>query len=553
MRRRADETKGGGTPASPMHTKGREWLLVAGLFVVTFGVTLLTANDYGPTYDEPHYASAGIRYAEWWARVFHGDFRALSKAQIEGAWSLNHEHPPLQKVASGFSQQWLGGALPGLMAMRLPSALWFALTVCAIYLFTRGVWGRRGALFGAMAFATMPRVIAHAHFNALDMPIACWFLVTTAVTAWAMARRSWGIAVLAGIAFGLALMAKLNAFFLPVLLIPWVLIYHRRQWPKLAAVLLIGPAVFWLCWPWMWIDTAAHMKAYLAFHVGHAAYNVWYLGKLYQYAPWHYPFVITAVTTPAAVLILALVGAVGATHQVAEGESPTRPHVPAATSALLLLGIVVTLVPSALPNSPKYNGERLFLPAFPFLAALAGGGFAWVAQALACIRLSGSSKQNPSVLIVCALGLLLLYPGANGAILNHPYQLAYYNELVGGTAGATRRGFETIYWGQVFAEAPRFLNTIQATSPRVLVIPKGVIYLLDFQRDAGALRADVRLTGDDRESGRVDYVAFQAMQSDYTDLCWRLVRAAEPVWAVRSEDGTALLLVYDRAAVEGVL
>jgi len=353
------------TPALPFTRAER--LLVLGLFVVTLSLTLVTANDYGPTYDEPHYASAGMSYAGWWARVFRGDFSALGKQEIEAAWRLNHEHPPLQKVASGFAQRWFGGILPGLMAMRLPSALWFALAVCAIYLFCRGIWGRRGALFGALAFATMPPIVAHAHFDALDMPIACWFFVTCALAAWAMRRGSWGLAVLAGVAFGLALMAKLNAFFLPVLLLPWGLVYHRRQWPKLVAVVVIGPAVFCLGWPWMWVETIAHLREYLAFHFGHAAYNVWYLGRLWQYAPWHYPFVMTAVTTPVVVVVLALLGIVRTFQRRLSG----------ADRVLLLLGLIVTLAPSALPSSPKYNGVRLFLPAFPFLAALAGGGFAW--------------------------------------------------------------------------------------------------------------------------------------------------------------------------------
>jgi 4-amino-4-deoxy-L-arabinose transferase-like glycosyltransferase len=539
------------TPALPFTRAER--LLVVGLFVVTFSLTLLTANDYGPTYDEPHYASAGMSYAAWWARVFRGDFSALGKQEIEAAWRLNHEHPPLQKCSSGFAQRWFGGALPELMAMRLPSALWFALAVCAIYLFCRGVWGRRGALFGALAFATMPRIVAHAHFDALDMPIACWFFVTCALAAWAMRRGSWGLAVTAGVAFGLALMAKLNAFFLPVLLLPWGLLYHRRQWTKLLVFLVIGPVVFWLGWPWLWVETIAHLRAYLAFHFAHAAYNVWYLGRLWQYAPWHYPFVMTAVTTPVVLLLLALVGmGQGVQSLRAHSGAPLRP--PSAEQALLLLGLIVTLAPSALPSSPKYNGVRLFLPAFPFLAALAGGGFAWAERGLVrLLKAETGEKRRLSVLAAAALGALLLYPGANGVIRTHPYQLAYYNELVGGTAGATRRGFETIYWGQVLKEAPLFLNRITTVSPRVLVIPKGVIYLLDFQREAGVLRADVQLTGDDTEAGRVDYVMFQAMQSDYTDLCWALVNREEPVWAVKSEDGTPLLSVYDRAAVRAAL
>jgi hypothetical protein len=86
----------------------------------------------------------------------------------------------------------------------------------------------------------------------------------------------------------------------------------------------------------------------------------------------------------------------------------------------------------------------------------------------------------------------------------------------------------------------------------VLVIPKGVIYLLEFQQQAGALRPEVRFTGDEAEALHADYVMFQAMQSDYTDLCWKLVKSEQPAWAVRLE-GTPLLLAYDRRALLAAL
>jgi len=514
----------------------REWWVLGALFVLPFCWMLLTATDYGATYDEPFYASAGSKYAAWWVQVAASPGEALTRESIDAAWHLNHEHPPLQKVASGFSYRWFGGVLPGLTAMRLPSALWYALAICTLFLFARGAWGFGAGILAALVFATMPRVFAHAHLDALDMPIAAWFFITAALTAQAMKRDSWGWATLAGIAFGMALSAKVNAFFLPVLLIPWGLIWHRQKWPKLLAVMLIGPAVFFAAWPWLWIAPIAHMKGYLAFHFGHAAYNVWYLGKLYQYAPWHYPFVITAVTTPALVLIA-----------LAAGLATLRPR-RHADQALLVLGLAVTLLPNALPSSPKYNGERLFLPAFPFIAALAAGGFAWAASRLNSLRfLQRDENARLARLLPVMIGAGLIAPSVIGTMHTHPYQLAYYNAFVGGTAGATRRGFETIYWGQVFSEGVDFVNHIEKRNPRVLVIPKGVIYLFELQH----ARKDIEFTADESEAGSADYVMFQCMQSDFTDLCWRLYRGARPVDAVEM-DGTPLLVMYDREAVAGV-
>jgi hypothetical protein len=99
----------------------------------------------------------------------------------------------------------------------------------------------------------------------------------------------------------------------------------------------------------------------------------------------------------------------------------------------------------------------------------------------------------------------------------------------------------------VFSEGVDFVNHIEKQNPRVLVIPKGVIYLFELQH----ARKDIEFTADESEAGSADYVMFQCMQSDFTDLCWRLYRGARPVDAVEM-DGTPLLVMYDREAVAGV-
>ncbi len=522
----------------------KEWLLVVALFLAPLLTVALTAGSYGLTYDEQHYLSAGVSYAKWYGQLIGGDYGELRPEAIARTWGLNHEHPPLEKVSAGISYFAFQRLLPGLASYRVSSALWFALTICALYLFTRGIWGRRGALFAALAFATMPRIFAHAHLAALDMPVTAWFFITAALTAEALRRESCALAMLSGLAFGLALLSKINACFIPILLIPWGMIWYRRQWQRMLLPLLVmGPAVFYICWPWMWSDTLPHLREYLAFHFGHAAYNVWYLGKLYQYAPWHYPFVITAVTTP---LLLLLLGAGGlALCWPRRGAEPGR--------ALLFLGLLVAILPSALPSSPKYNGERLFLPAFPFLAALAGGGFAWLQ--LQVVKLLGGRRPlgtGTSALVAALLGAALLLPGVRALANLHPYQLAYYNRLVGGTPGAAKHGFETIYWGQVFQEAPPFFNQAPEPQPKVLVIPQGCISLLTVQQQAGLLNPSVRFIGDEQKAADVDYVIFQAMQSDYTDLCWELLRNEMAEWVFPVEN-TPLLLVYRRPAVVDAL
>ncbi len=44
----------------------------------------------------------------------------------------------------------------------------------------------------------------------------------------------------------------------------------------------------------------------------------------------------------------------------------------------------------------------------------------------------------------------------------HPYELSYYNELVGGPRGAWQRGFELTYWYDAFTD--KVLTTSTASS-----------------------------------------------------------------------------------------
>src|SRR5262249_20284419 len=77
---------------------------------------------------------------------------------------------------------------------------------------------------------------------------------------------------------------------------------------------------------------------------------------------------------------------------------------------------------------------------FFFLAAFAGWGTDWLADSLSRTtrRLRGIARP--------ALAGLVLGSAAFALWRIHPYELSYYNELVGGPRGAWRRGFELTYW-----------------------------------------------------------------------------------------------------------
>jgi len=97
----------------------------------------------------------------------------------------------------------------------------------------------------------------------------------------------------------------------------------------------------------------------------------------------------------------------------------------------------------ALPSAPMHDGVRLFLPLFPFYCVLAGTGAVavgeWVTRGLQ-VRFPAIAERRD---LVVALSIVaFIAPAAFRTAQIHPYQLSYFNALVGGVEGAERRGLE---------------------------------------------------------------------------------------------------------------
>ena len=137
---------------------------------------------------------------------------------------------------------------------------------------------------------------------------------------------------------------------------------------------------------------------------------------------------LTAVTTPALVLVLGLLG-IGSTLVRANTDRE---------GLLWFLSWAVLMLVRALPIAPGHDVERLILPSLASLSILAGLGVGVLAEWLRSRRLGLIAP----VLAGLAIGECVL-----GIVQTYPYNLSYYNLAVGGPRGAERLGFEpTYYW-----------------------------------------------------------------------------------------------------------
>jgi len=534
--------------------RGLEATLIALAVLVTLA---LTAHHYGLGYDEPVYMSRAQEARIWLSLLVLAPGEALGDAAITRYWHARDEQPGFLKLVGALTTGPASAVLPVLGALRAGTLLLVATLCASMYLFVASVWGRAEALASVGALLTMPRVFAHSHLFALDAPVMATTFMTLHLLFLTARERSWGWAALAGATWGIALGCKVNAVFVPIIALPWLLLCARDAVvPALVCGATLGPLTFFATWPWLWHDTWPRLLAYLQFHAHHWQINVTYFGRKYQVAPWHYPIVMSAITMPPATLVAAILGAWRMIRERAAtaemGAQRERWQDPSwrrrAAGALLIWGLAVNYLFASLPSTPKYTGCRLFLPVFPFIAIAAGVGIGWVARIVgnwAAAHSPENAQRTRSLAMAMVLALALVGP-ARAVVDFHPHELSYYNMFIGGLPGAARAGMEVTYWGETYLDAALWLNRNAPRGAVAWIEPPGCESMMGVYRNLGILRRDIRTTAGPQALPGADYAIFQNKVTEFSDIARRLLAERQPL-AVAPLHGVPLVYVFSIA------
>ncbi len=251
------------------------------------------------------------------------------------------------------------------------------------------------------------------------------------------------------------------------------------------ATLAFGPALAWLGNPAWWRETFPRLAHYMMLTIDRESalpdIRIHYLDETYLFSlPWHNAWVLIGVTVPILTLVGALVGSLIAIGRVGTNRLPLYFLIHACTLPILRM----------LPT-PSHDGVRLMLPTFVFLGGLAGWGVISLADGL--VRLLRRERWRGlvrSIFTMTFVGWSLVQ-----LWMIHPYELSYYNRLVGGPSGAKARGFELSYWYDAFT--PKFLERVNATLPDQASIVttnqhSRVPTFMELQ-ELGDLRSDLQL------------------------------------------------------------
>lgn len=550
--------------------KHRDLLTGLALGLVALVAIVATLGDVGLTWDEPLYIKASRGYMSWLGLLRRDPLSALSDSVIVRWWVQDPTlelHPPLGKLLSGFSWALFRNVVGDISAHRLANAGLFSLLVAMVYWMVRSAYDTPSGVFAALALLLMPRMFLHAHLSNIDTTVAItWFLATylfwllqkkvqqpttqappsppsraPTVTASAvrspLAKRTILPTLLTGAAFGLALATKMNAVVLPIVWLVWLLVFDRslRSLLRVAAVGLIGAATFVVIWPWLYHDTMNRLLYYFFMASRFKDRPQYYLGQTLPHVPWHYPLVITVAVVPLVVTALALLGVL----RTARSRPVDR------MGWLLIMNAALPLLVAASGIQAAYSGERHFIPAYPYLACLAGVGFGTLVRTLTQswerTRRTPLSQRNQRWMWL-ALSLLLLPTAVTIARL-HPYELSYYSESVGGLQGAASIGLETTFWCESYRDALPYLNQNAAAGALVWVENP---YVLRLYQRSNMLREDLRVTGGDTVSPFAADIAVVEMRQtgfSYTPEVLDLLRASTPVYTL-SRFGVPLMYIF---------
>jgi len=444
------------------HLLQRPWaggVLVGLLAFILVVATLDPSGSYpglaqgpGLTVDEVFNAQQGVLLVEIFRNYGIWILDPVNVREVFGEGGIVPylpDHPPLGRLVLGLGHHfmWSVAAPDSPMPMgmsvtacaRFGSAVLFGLTVFLVGA-TAGTWfGKEAGWFAAISVLLMPRVFAHAHLASLESCVNLTYALAVLCLAdrWSLLSKTeqkgstlgWKQGLFPGVMLGLAMLTKIQGFLVIPMIILWALWYGRQRAMKpLFAWGITGILIFFIGWPWLWLDPIGHLMQFLGSATDRVSLNVWYFGKRYADVdtPWHYPWVMFAVTVP---IGLHLLGGWGLVTTVKKKSRDPR----------LILVLMCILFPMGLfsTRTAVYDGERLFLMVFPLWGLFIGLGGK---QAWDWLRENRSQKQAWRFAVV-----FLLFQSW-GIVSMHPCQLSYYNLLAGGSRGADAIGLERTYW-----------------------------------------------------------------------------------------------------------
>ena len=324
---------------------------------------------------------------------------------------------------------------------------------------------------GSPAVYSVKAWVWYSRFASLfGIGVILWLVLAAASFIWDLTRgfvpglteptavRIYGRVLLAGAILGLSTSTRVAAPFAGILVCGYTLSrVGRRSIPFLVMYAVAALGTCYLSWPFLWAAPLQNFwdSAVLMSNFGKPIY-VLFNGVVYpsNALPRVYFPVLFGLTLTEPALLLSFAGLVAAVLRLARGKDGRI------LTGMLLAWFVLPVIYILIARPPIYDNGRQFLFIYP--PAFILGGLALDEGIRALARFGQQKGWNQRVAGGLAVGLILLaaLPGVSAVARLHPYEYTYFNQLIGGQAGAFRK-FDLDYWLTSYQEAARYLNQDQ--------------------------------------------------------------------------------------------
>jgi hypothetical protein len=436
------------------------WVLLLSLC----SLVCFTFADYGVAFDEYALALYGDAAYAYFASLGK-DIRALTQDNL-------YFYGPLVSIG-GLLFKRLFSFLGEFEGLHLYGGLIGVVGIAVAGMLAREAYGdRRAMFFSALTLCFTFRYSGEAFNNLKDVPFAVaygWTLLAMIRFVRALPRPPLWTALHLGLAIGVLLSIRVGGvfvwgFLLAALLFELLTRKERVNGKDAAAaiaaaafVLVVSYSLMLLAWPWAQGGPLVRPITAL-YEASHFPWNgkVLFQGDriLAVSIPRTYALVWLLISTPVFFLVVLLLSLYWFWRKgLFLWRSSSRL---AAAEPLLHLAWMFPLAYSTIFSVVLYDGIRHLLFIFLPIAVIVGGT---ISQALEALR-RHRFLHKAVVLIIAAAYLRI---GAAAWRL-HPYEYVYFNDFIGGLAGAAGR-FETEYWGTSFKEGALWLAAKPVSAP----------------------------------------------------------------------------------------
>lgn len=347
-----------------------------------------------------------------------------------------------------------------LFLSRVPGILLGILLGVYVFIWSREMWGDRGALLALFLYSLCPNILANTSLATTDMPITAFFFISTYYLYGLQSRGiTYRRVISAAVFMGLAFTSKHTAMLLlPIAAASFASCIKkegaRRAIGSFALVAILIYVFIWAVYgfrshsaspyyqPLAWDIFAGSLfeplfgalrtlkvlpEAYLygiaGVIMGAGGGKSAYLMGMYSTTGWWYYFIVAfMLKTPIPVIIM---GVAALLYGLSQKGQRAR---------IAWLALPALLVFAAISSQKVNIGLRHVLPAFPFIFTMTG--------LVAGIK-TESMRLAKAVFIIS----ISWYIWANVSIF--PHQLAYFNEIAGGPdSGARYLVDSNLDWGQ---------------------------------------------------------------------------------------------------------